>query len=121
MRTVEKLNKQDFELGLKQFIGTEQYWEHKLPEGVKSYSKTKPIRIEEFGPIKKWWKKRKESEVAWKIPIKTIKDRGWDLDIKNPNKEDDEVKYSSKELLKMLHDSFQNSDGLLIKLKEELL
>lgn len=97
------------------------YYEHKLPEGQKSYSKTKPIRIEEFGPIKKWWKKRKESEVAWKIPIKTIKDRGWDLDIKNPNKEDDEVKYSSKELLKMLHDSFQNSDALLTKLKKELL
>ena len=26
------------------------YWEHKLPEGQKSYSKTKPIRKSEFEP-----------------------------------------------------------------------
>ena len=29
--------------------------------GVKSYNKTKPIRIEEFEPEKKWWDKRKET------------------------------------------------------------
>ncbi|MCK5509887.1 MAG: N-6 DNA methylase, partial [Desulfobacterales bacterium] len=96
------------------------YYEHKLPEGQKSYSKTKPIRIEEFEPIKKWWKKRKESEVAWKIPIKTIKDRGWDLDIKNPNKQEVDIQYSTDELLDMLHESFKNSDKLLEKLNEEL-
>ena len=31
------------------------YYEHRLPEGQKSYSKTKPIRLEEFQPIKVWW------------------------------------------------------------------
>ncbi len=97
------------------------YYEHKLPEGQKSYSKTKPIRIEEFDPIKKWWKKRKESDFAWKISINTIKERGWDLDIKNPNKEDEEIEHSSEELLNMLHDSFRKSDILLKELKSELL
>lgn len=29
------------------------YYEHTLPEGAKAYNKTKPIRIEEFDPIKK--------------------------------------------------------------------
>ena len=28
------------------------YYEHRLPEGVKAYNKTKPIRVEEFEPIK---------------------------------------------------------------------
>lgn len=97
------------------------YYEHKLPEGQKSYSKTKPIRVEEFDPIKKWWKKRKESDVAWKISINTIKERGWDLDIKNPNKEDEGIEHSSEELLNMLHNSFRKSDILLEKLKSELL
>jgi len=97
------------------------YYEHKLPEGQKSYSKTKPIRIEEFDPIKKWWKKRKESEVAWKVSIDTIKEHGWDLDIKNPNKEDEEIEHSSEELLNMLHNSFCKSDILLKNLKSELL
>lgn len=97
------------------------YYEHKLPEGQKSYSKTKPIRVDEFNPIKEWWTNREESELAWKVSIDTIKERGWDLDIKNPHKEEEEIEYSSVELLDMLHNSFQKSDDLLAKLKEELL
>lgn len=61
------------------------YYEHPYPEGYKSYSKTKPMRIEEFAPEKKWWKKRKETEFAWKVPIKEIRERGFNLDIANPN------------------------------------
>ena len=34
------------------------YYEHHYPPGYKSYSKTKPIRIEEFEGEKKWWNKR---------------------------------------------------------------
>ncbi len=92
------------------------YYEHRLPEGQKSYSKTKPIRVEEFDPIKKWWKKRQESELVWKVSIDTIKERGWDLDIKNPNKVEDEIEHTTSELLDMLHDSFRKSDELLEKL-----
>ncbi|MFG0261152.1 MAG: class I SAM-dependent DNA methyltransferase, partial [Novipirellula sp. JB048] len=33
------------------------YYEHPYPKGAKSYNKTKPIRIEEFKPEKKWWGK----------------------------------------------------------------
>jgi type I restriction enzyme M protein len=61
------------------------YYEHPYPEGVKNYNKTKPIRIEEFAPEKKWWKKRKESEHAWKVTIEDIKAKNYNLDIKNPN------------------------------------
>ena len=60
------------------------YYEHTLPEGAKAYNKTKPIRIEEFEPLKTWWNNRAESEVAWKVSIATIRERGFDLDIKNP-------------------------------------
>ncbi len=31
------------------------YYEHPYPAGVKSYNKTKPIRIEEFDTEKAWW------------------------------------------------------------------
>lgn len=31
------------------------FYEHTYPKGYKSYSKTKPIRVEEFDPIKEWW------------------------------------------------------------------
>ena len=61
------------------------YYEHRLPEGVKAYNKTKPIRVEEFDLIKEWWDNRTESEVAWKVSIDEIKKRNYNLDIKNPN------------------------------------
>jgi len=97
------------------------YYEHKLPEGQKSYSKTKTIQVNEFDPIKEWWNNREESELAWKVSIDTIKERGWDLDIKNPHKEEDEIEHTSAELLDMLHKSFRKSDDLLEKLKAELV
>lgn len=93
------------------------YYEHTLPEGQKAYSKTKPIRIEEFDPIKQWWNNRKESEVAWKVPIQTIIDRNYDLDIKNPNKKVEEVVYDRMAIIENLEKSFQASIQLLNELK----
>jgi type I restriction enzyme M protein len=61
---------------------TETIWfyEHPYPEGYKSYSKTKPIRIEEFEAEKAWWgaeandfAERAENEYAWKVDFKTKK------------------------------------------------
>ena len=56
------------------------FYEHLYPAGVKSYSKTKPLRVEEFAPIAEWWgtesdgfAARTESEHAWKIDFKTLK------------------------------------------------
>ncbi|MEZ4730767.1 MAG: class I SAM-dependent DNA methyltransferase [Caldilineaceae bacterium] len=63
---------------------TETIWfyEHPYPEGRKSYSKTRPIRIEEFDAEKAWWgdeangfAERQESELAWSIDFKGIKER----------------------------------------------
>ncbi|MBF0414038.1 MAG: N-6 DNA methylase [Desulfamplus sp.] len=96
------------------------YWEHKLPEGMKSYSKTKPIQKIEFESLKKWWDKREENEQAWKIPITTLQENGYNLDIKNPHIQEEEHTYSSGKLLSMLHDSFTKSNDLLSKLNKEL-
>jgi len=61
------------------------FYEHPYPAGAKSYSKTKPMRIEEFDVEKAWWTNRVESERAWRVPVADIKARGFNLDIKNPN------------------------------------
>lgn len=97
------------------------YFEHKLPEGYKAYSKTKPIQLAEFDPLKAWWKDRKESEQAWQVDIDTIKANGYNLDIKNPHQPEEEQQYSSGELLDMLHQSFAKGDELLDKLRKELV
>jgi type I restriction enzyme M protein len=65
------------------------YYQHKYHAGVKSYSKTNPLKLEELEPIKKWWNKRVENEVSWKVPIDTIIERGYDLDIKNPHQKEE--------------------------------
>jgi type I restriction enzyme M protein len=71
------------------------YYEHPYPAGYKSYSKTKPIRIEEFAAEKAWWgdeadgfKARVENEYAWKVDISTLKANGYNLDQKNPHSPD---------------------------------
>jgi type I restriction enzyme M protein len=61
------------------------YYEHPYPTGYKCYSKTKPMRIEEFETEKAWWNDRQESEQAWRVPVQQIIDSGFNLDIKNPN------------------------------------
>ncbi len=94
------------------------YYEHKLPEGQKSYSKTKPIRFEEFQPLIDWWHDRKETDLAWKVKIEDLK--SWDLDIKNPHQPEEEKLHSSSELLDLLHQSLIRSDDLLKQLKKEL-
>ena len=94
------------------------YYEHRLPEGAKAYNKTKPIQAKEFNPIKDWWNDRKESDIAWKVDIQTIIDRNFDLDIKNPTKQEEAHEYNSVELMVMLHISFDKSNALLNQLKQ---
>ncbi len=94
------------------------YWEHKLPEGQKSYSKTKPIRKEEFTSLKAWWNNREETNHAWKVSFEILKANGYNLDIKNPFIEEAEVTHTTAELLELLHTSFVKSDALLRELKD---
>ncbi|MEM9406755.1 MAG: N-6 DNA methylase [Acidobacteriota bacterium] len=65
------------------------YYEHPYPEGYKSYSKTKPMRIEEFDPEKEWWTTREETVQAWRVTTDEIRERAFNLDIKNPNAPED--------------------------------
>ncbi len=60
------------------------FYDHPYPDGQKSYSKTKPLRLEEFAPERAWWAKRAESDRAWKVAAKDIAARNYNLDWKNP-------------------------------------
>ena len=96
------------------------YYEHKLPEGQKSYSKTKPIRLEEFDPIKKWWNNREENGNVWKVPVEEIKENGYDLDIKNPNVEEEERVYTTGELIEKLKKSMNTNANLLNEIESNI-
>lgn len=66
------------------------FWEHRVPEGQKGYSMTKPIRVEHLQNCVDWWggsnrEGRVENELAWEVGIETVKERGYNLDFKNPH------------------------------------
>jgi type I restriction enzyme M protein len=61
------------------------FFEHPYPEGYKSYSRSKPLTIQEFDREKAWWNKRKTTEHAWKVPVEEIVARNYNLDCKNPH------------------------------------
>ena len=94
------------------------YYEHKLPKGQKSYSKTKPIQFNEFQPIIDWWNDRKENDVAWKVNVKNL--NKWDLDLKNPNDTEEKFDYTSEQLINDLEQSYSRGKNILKEIKEIL-
>ncbi|HEY9625914.1 MAG TPA: N-6 DNA methylase [Coleofasciculaceae cyanobacterium] len=46
------------------------YYEIPLPEGRKSFSKTKPIQDTDFDDCRAWWKNRVENQQAWKYAFR---------------------------------------------------
>jgi type I restriction enzyme M protein len=95
------------------------YWEHRLPEGQKSYSKTKAIQFDEFARLIEWWDKREESEVAWKVKVGDLK-KGFDLDVRNPNRSEEEESLGTSELLTRLQNSLSRSQELVTKLAQAI-
>ncbi|WP_421736580.1 N-6 DNA methylase [Caulobacter sp.] len=66
------------------------FFEHRVPEGQKAYSMTKPIRLEHLQPCIDWWggkerKGREEGPQTWRVTIDEVKARGYNLDFKNPH------------------------------------
>ncbi|MBN0161950.1 SAM-dependent DNA methyltransferase, partial [Pseudomonas aeruginosa] len=72
----------------------------------KSYSKTKPMRIEEFAVEEAWrgseadgFAARVENEFAWKVSLDELRARNWNLDCKNPHV-GEQISHDPEELLR---------------------
>lgn len=98
------------------------FYEHQYPAGVKNYSKTRPMRVEEFKVEEAWWgieadgfATRAENEFAWKVSVDDIKARNWNLDCKNPHV-GEQVSHDPEELLA----AFVNKQDEINKLREQL-
>lgn len=95
------------------------YFEHPYPESQKSYNRKRPISIEEFDLEKSWWNNRSETDYAWKVSIKDIKKRNYNLDISSPYFSEDNEKVTSTEIMHRLEKSLDKSQQLLSILKQE--
>ena len=105
---------------------TQEVWfyQHRVPEGQKSYSMTRPIRVEHLQGCVDWWggpqrEGRQETELAWKVTIDEIKARSYNLDFKNPHSIADDYG-DPRELIAKLEQDEQKTDKLRDRLKEIL-
>lgn len=96
------------------------YYEHPLPKGIKNYSRSNPITIEEFLPEKEWWNNRVENEHAWKVCIETIIERNYNLDIINPYVKNKEIILSQDEIISEIQNSLNQCNLIFNKIKEVL-
>jgi type I restriction enzyme M protein len=101
---------------------TKDIWFYEIPppDGRKKYSKTKPMRFDEFAECQKWWSKRKENERAWRVPAADVAANGFNLDLRNPYRPDDLTHRPPTELLAELVDTEREIVTLLEKLAAEL-
>ncbi|MFE1209243.1 N-6 DNA methylase [Streptomyces albidoflavus] len=106
---------------------TEEVWfyEVPLPDGRRGYTKTKPMRVEEFAPCVEWWggekrEGREEGSNAWRVSATEIEKAGFNLDIPNPYVGEDLAHRSPDELVNELIKAESEILGLLEDLREEL-
>ena len=96
------------------------YYEHPLPKGIKNYSRSNPITIDEFLPEKQWWNNRVENEHAWKVSVETIIERNYNLDIINPYIKNKEIILSRDEIISEIQNSVNQCNSIFNKIKEVL-
>jgi type I restriction enzyme M protein len=101
---------------------TKEVWFYEIPppQGRKKYSKTRPMRFEEFTDCQAWWNDRKENERAWRVPIGDLEASGFNLDLRNPNRPEDLAHRPPDELIAELIEAEQEILGLLEKLRTEV-
>lgn len=97
------------------------FYELPAPAGRKNYTKTKPLRYEEFADCQTWWGGREragrvEGAHAWQVPLKTIRDSGYNLDLHNPNRTKEIDERSPRELIAEL----VRSETELLRLYEQI-
>ncbi len=100
------------------------FYEHRVPEGQKAYSMTRPIRLEHLQDCIDWWggterTGRQETERAWRVTTAEVKARGYNLDIKNPHTQADELG-DPQELLAKLAETEAEVTALRDQLKAML-
>jgi type I restriction enzyme M protein len=101
---------------------TKEIWFYEVPppEGRKKYSKTRPMRFDEFAGCQQWWPERTENERAWRVVASDVAVNGYNLDLRNPNRPDDLSHRPPKELLAELVETERDILTMLEKLEGEI-
>ena len=97
------------------------YYDVPLPEGYRSFSKTKPFKSIHLDGVREWWSNRdKEDLNAYKVTIDEVVAKEYNLDFKNPNKLVEEKEYTLDELLITMDIKSKNIVSLVDKIRQVL-
>ena len=97
------------------------YYDVPLPEGYRSFSKTKPFKSIHLDGVRKWWNDRNKEDLnSYKVSIDEVRAKEFNLDFKNPNKLVEEKEYSLDELLTTMEAKSRNIVSLVDKIREAL-
>ncbi|MFC1787157.1 N-6 DNA methylase [Halobacteriota archaeon] len=99
------------------------YFEHPLPEGYKTYNKSKPIRISEFDLEKEWWNDReneKFKQYCWKVSIDEIEKRNYNLDISTPNSKSSANNHTKEGIIKKIRNNLIDAQKRLDDIERTL-
>lgn len=97
------------------------FYDIPLPEGYKSFSKTKPFKSLHLDEVRKWWNNRSVDNInSYSVTMEEVKDNGYNLDFRNPNKVSQEHEFTLVELLNDLDSKSKNIKSLVNKLQEAL-
>lgn len=108
------------------------FYEHTLPEGVKNYTKTRPMTFEEFAPLLEWWDNRDDPSAAaqgraWKVPAASLMQYdangnllSVNLDVKNPSRAADLEHLPPVELAESITAKERQIAGLMDEIKRLL-
>jgi type I restriction enzyme M protein len=92
------------------------YYEHKVGNGGKTYSKTKQLRSEHFNPERNWWNNRTDTDSAFKVSKEAIEKNGYNLDFKRSSVVQ-EVRRDVHEIMSSMSDSLMRQMNALDELK----
>jgi len=104
------------------------YYEQPLPEARKTYTKTQPMRFEEYDACLAWWSKREVNERAWQVRAKDVVKYDAEgnlisvnLDIKNPQAKEDFEHMPPQKLLDDILAKEQKIMALISEVRGQLL
>lgn len=85
---------------------TREVWFYQIPtpQGRRGYSKTMPMRFEEFDPCANWWGGRErinraEGEFSWRVTVGEIEARDYNFDFTNPHVSDNFVHRAPEDIV----------------------
>lgn len=107
--------------------GTKETWFYRLdmPEGYKNFSKTRPMKLEHFDPVIKWWNNREEMIIdnfpkSKKYTIEEIINNNYDIDFCKYSHEEEEI-LAPQELIKQYREKRANLDADIDRVLTEIM